>query len=79
MKHPVPGAPSSMVGPTSWWDGHCRATKSEIAWRDGDESVTEVMGRGLIPHSSFDPTGAALGLWKPQRSDKRHSGQGSNL
>jgi predicted enzyme related to lactoylglutathione lyase len=65
MKHPVPGAPSA-------WLAYVQVDNIEAATKKAGSlgatimtHVTEVMGVGWIA-ILIDPTGAALGLFKPK-------------
>ena len=65
MKHPVPGAPSAWLAYVEVDDIHAATQKAKSLGANVMKDVTEVMGAGWIS-MIIDPTGAALGLWKPK-------------
>jgi predicted enzyme related to lactoylglutathione lyase len=65
MKHPMPGAPSMWLAYVQVDDIEAATKKAKALGAKIVKDVTEVMGMGWL--SIFiDPTGAALGLWKPK-------------
>ncbi|HYM68349.1 MAG TPA: VOC family protein [bacterium] len=65
MKHPVPGAPSAWLAYVQVDDITAATQKAKSLGATVMKDVTEVMGAGWIS-IILDPTGAALGLWKPK-------------
>ena len=65
MKHPVPGAPSAWLAYVEVDDIHAATKKAKSLGAQVMRDVTEVMGAGWLS-IIIDPTGAALGLWKPK-------------
>jgi predicted enzyme related to lactoylglutathione lyase len=65
MKHPVPGAPSSWLAYVQVDDIQAATKKAASLGATVMKDVTEVMGAGWLS-IIVDPTGAALGLWKPK-------------
>jgi predicted enzyme related to lactoylglutathione lyase len=66
MKHPVPGAPSSWLAYVLVEDIAAATKKAKSLGATVMKDVTEVMGEGWLSIIT-DPTGAALGLWKPKK------------
>ena len=66
MKHPVPGAPSSWLAYVLVDDITASTHKAKSLGATVMRDVTEVPGYGWFS-IILDPTGAALGLWKPNR------------
>ena len=66
MKHPVPGAPSSWLAYVLVDDIAAATKKAKSLGATVMKDVTEVMGTGSLS-IIVDPTGAALGLWKPKK------------
>jgi predicted enzyme related to lactoylglutathione lyase len=66
MKHPVPGAPSSWLAYVLVDDIAAATQKAKSLGATVMKDVTEVMGEGWLSIIT-DPTGAALGLWKPKK------------
>ena len=66
MKHPVPGAPSSWLAYVLVDDITASTHKAKSLGATVMRYVTEVPGYGWFS-IILDPTGAALGLWKPNR------------
>ena len=66
MKHPVPGAPSSWLPYVEVNDIAASTAKAKSLGGTVMKDVTEVMDAGWIS-VIIDPTGAALGLWKPKK------------
>jgi predicted enzyme related to lactoylglutathione lyase len=64
MKHPVPGAPSSWLAYVLVSDIQASTSKAKSLGATVMKDVTEVPGMGWFS-IIVDPTGAALGLWKP--------------
>jgi predicted enzyme related to lactoylglutathione lyase len=67
MKHPVPGAPSAWLAYVEVDDIKAATEKAKSLGATIMTGVTEVMGMGWLS-ILIDPTGAALGLWKPKAS-----------
>lgn len=67
MKHPVPGAPSAWLAYVLVDDIEAATKKAKSLGAKVMKDVTEVMGMGWLS-IIIDPTGAALGLWKPKSS-----------
>ncbi len=65
MKHPVPGAPSAWLAYVLVDDIGAATQKAKSLGASVMRDVTEVMGAGWFS-IIVDPTGAALGLWKPK-------------
>jgi predicted enzyme related to lactoylglutathione lyase len=65
MKHPVPGAPSAWLAYVQVDDIDAATKKAKSLGATIMKDVTEVMGAGSFS-ILLDPTGAALGLWKPK-------------
>ena len=65
MKHPVPGAPSAWLAYVQVDDIAAATQKARSLGATVMKDVTEVMGAGWLS-ILIDPTGAALGLWKPK-------------
>lgn len=65
MKHPVPGAPSSWLAYVAVDDIAAATQKAKSLGATVMMDVMEVMGAGWMS-VIIDPTGAALGLWKPK-------------
>jgi hypothetical protein len=65
MKHPVPGAPSAWLPYVLVDDIEASTQKAKSLGAHIMRDVTEVMGMGWLS-ILIDPTGAALGLWKPK-------------
>ena len=65
MKHPVPGAPSAWLAYVLVDDIAAATQKAKSLGAQVMKDVTEVMGMGWFS-IIIDPTGAALGLWKPK-------------
>jgi len=67
MKHPVPGAPSAWLAYVEVDDIAAATKKAQSLGANVMKDVTEVMGAGWLS-IIIDPTGAALGLWKPKKT-----------
>jgi uncharacterized protein len=65
QKHPVPGAPSSWLAYVQVDDIQAATQKAKSLGATVMKEVTEVPGTGWFS-VIVDPTGAALGLWKPR-------------
>ena len=65
MKHPVPGAPSPWLAYVLVDDITAATQKAKSLGATVMKDVTEVPGVGWLS-IIIDPTGAALGLWKPK-------------
>jgi hypothetical protein len=65
MKHPVPGAPSAWLAYVLVDDIAAATKKAKSLGATVMKDVTEVTGAGWLS-IIIDPTGAALGLWKPK-------------
>jgi uncharacterized protein len=65
MKHPVPGAPSAWLAYVQVDDIAAATAKARSLGANIMKDVTEVPGMGWLS-ILIDPTGAALGLWKPK-------------
>jgi len=65
MKHPVPGAPSAWLAYVQVDDIQAATKKAKSLGATIMKDVTEVMGAGWLS-ILLDPTGAAIGLWKPK-------------
>jgi uncharacterized protein len=65
MKHPVPGAPSAWLAYVVVDDIAAATQKAKSLGAKVMQDVTDVMGMGSFS-IIIDPTGAALGLWKPK-------------
>src|SRR5882672_474170 len=66
MKNPIPGAPSSWLAYVLVDDLKAATSKAKSLGATVMKDVTEVMGAGSFS-IIVDPTGAALGLWKPTK------------
>lgn len=66
MKHPVPGAPSAWLAYVQVDDIAAATQQAKSLGANVMKDVTEVMGMGWLS-IIIDPTGAALGLWKPNQ------------
>jgi uncharacterized protein len=66
MKHPVPGAPSAWLAYVLVDDIAAATKKAKSLGANVMKDVTEVMGMGSLS-IIIDPTGAALGLWQPNK------------
>ena len=64
MKNMIPGAPSFWLAYVEVADIEKATRKAESLGAKVMKDVTEVMGAGWLS-IIVDPTGAALGLWKP--------------
>jgi uncharacterized protein len=67
MQHPVPGAPSTWLAYVLVDDIAAATEKARSLGATVVKDVTEIMGAGWLS-IIVDPTGATLGLWKPNRS-----------
>ena len=65
MKHPVSGVPSAWLAYVEVDDIDAATKKAKSLGATIMKDVTEVMGAGWFS-IILDPTGAALGLWKPK-------------
>jgi hypothetical protein len=65
MKHPMPGAPSAWLAYVEVDDIAASTEKARSLGANIIRDVTEVPGAGWLS-ILMDPTGAALGLWKPK-------------
>jgi predicted enzyme related to lactoylglutathione lyase len=65
MKHPMPGAPSAWLAYVLVDDIAAATKKARELGATIAKDVTEVPGAGWFS-VIVDPTGAALGLWKPK-------------
>jgi predicted enzyme related to lactoylglutathione lyase len=65
MKHPAPGAPSAWLAYVQVDDVDAATKKAKSLGATVMKETTEVMGAGWFS-VIVDPTGAALGLWKPK-------------
>lgn len=65
MKHPMPGAQSNWLAYVLVDDIAAATRKAKSLGATVVKDVTEVMGAGHLS-IIMDPTGAALGLWKPK-------------
>lgn len=65
MQHPVPGAPAMWLAYVLVDDVAASTQKAKSLGATIMKDVTEVMGMGWFS-IILDPTGAALGLWKPK-------------
>ncbi|OFV81260.1 MAG: glyoxalase [Acidobacteria bacterium RBG_16_64_8] len=65
MKHPKPGAPSTWLAYVLVDDIGAATKKAQALGATIAKDVTEVPGAGWFS-VIVDPTGAALGLWKPK-------------
>jgi len=65
MKHPVPGASSAWLPYVEVADIDASTKKAKSLGATVMKDVTEVMDAGWLS-IIIDPTGAALGLWKPK-------------
>jgi predicted enzyme related to lactoylglutathione lyase len=66
MQQQIPGAPSSWLAYVEVDDIAAATKKAKALGASVMKDVTEVMGAGWLS-IIVDPTGAALGLWKPKR------------
>ena len=66
MQQQIPGAPSSWLAYVEVDDIAAATKKAKALGASVMKDVTEVMGAGWLS-LIVDPTGAALGLWKPKR------------
>ena len=69
MKHPMPGAPSTWLAYVHVDDVGAATRKARELGGTVAKDVTEVPGAGWFS-IVVDPTGAALGLWKPMPKAK---------
>ena len=69
MKHPMPGAPSTWLAYVHVDDVAASTKKARELGGTVAKDVTEVPGAGWFS-IVVDPTGAALGLWKPMPKAK---------
>jgi hypothetical protein len=65
MQHPMPGAPSSWLAYVQVDDIGAATQKAKSLGATVIKDVTQVMDAGWLSIIT-DPTGAALGLWKPK-------------
>jgi predicted enzyme related to lactoylglutathione lyase len=65
MKHPMPGAPSAWLAYVEVDDIAASTQKARSLGATIIRDVMEVPGAGWLS-ILMDPTGAALGLWKPK-------------
>ena len=65
MKNPMPGVPSFWLAYVLVDDIAAATAKAKLLGATVVKDVTEVMGAGWLSIIA-DPTGAALGLWKPK-------------
>jgi predicted enzyme related to lactoylglutathione lyase len=65
MKNMIPGSPSFWLAYVQVDDIEKATRKAESLGAKVMKDVTEVMGAGWLS-VIVDPTGAALGLWKPK-------------
>ena len=65
MKNPMPGVPSFWLAYVLVDDIAAATAKAKSLGATVVKDVTEVMGAGWLSIIA-DPTGAALGLWKPK-------------
>jgi hypothetical protein len=65
MKHPMPGAPSAWLAYVEVDDIAASTEKARSLGANIIREVIEVPGAGWLS-ILMDPTGAALGLWKPK-------------
>ncbi|HXB57452.1 MAG TPA: VOC family protein [Vicinamibacteria bacterium] len=65
MKNPVPGRPSAWLAYVEVGDVEAATKKAKSLGATVMQDVTEVPGMGWFS-VIVDPTGAALGLWKPK-------------
>jgi len=66
MKNPMPGVPSFWLTYVLVDDIHAATEKAKSLGATIVRDVTEVMGMGWLSIIA-DPTGAALGMWKPKK------------
>ena len=66
FSHPVPGAPSAWLAYVLVDDIAAATKKAKSLGATVMKDVTEVMGMGSLS-ILIDPTGAALGLWQPNK------------
>lgn len=69
MKHPMPGAPSTWLAYVLVDDVKAATQKAKSLGATVAKDVTEVPDAGWFS-IIVDPTGAALGLWKPMKGSK---------
>src|ERR1700681_894793 len=67
MKHHIPGAPSACLAYVEVDDIAAATQKAKSLGATVMKDVTEVMDAGWLS-IIIDPTGAALGLWKPKKA-----------
>ena len=67
MKQPMPGQPSSWLAYVEVADIAASTEKAKKLGAKVMKDVTDVMGMGKLS-IIVDPTGAALGLWQPNKS-----------
>lgn len=65
LKHPMPGAPSTWLAYVLVDDIAASTQKAKSLGATVVKDVTEIPGAGWLS-IIVDPTGAALGLWKPK-------------
>ena len=65
MQHPMPGAPSMWLAYVEVGDIQAATAKAKSLGAGVIVDVREVMGAGWLSIIQ-DPTGAMLGLWKPE-------------
>jgi uncharacterized protein len=65
MQHPIPGAPSAWLAYVLVDDIAAATEKARSLGATVIKDVTEIMGAGWLS-IIVDPTGATLGLWKPE-------------
>ncbi len=65
MKNPMPGVPSFWLAYVLVDDIAAATAKAKLLGATVVKDVTEVMGAGWLSIIA-DPTGAALGFWKPK-------------
>jgi len=65
IKHPMPGAPSMWLAYVEVGDIQAATAKAKSLGAGVIVDVREVMGAGWLSIIQ-DPTGAMLGLWKPE-------------
>ena len=66
MQNPMPGVPSFWLTYVLVDDIHAATQKAKSLGATIVRDVTEVMGMGWLSIIA-DPTGAALGMWKPKQ------------
>jgi uncharacterized protein len=67
MQSPLPGVPSFWLPYVNVIDIQAATQKAKSLGATVMQDVTEVMGMGWVA-VIVDPTGAALGLWKPKQA-----------